>query len=531
VRAHGTIEGQREPAGGEGGAPRTRRALIGGIAAAGGLPAAAAAIAALAPTPTAAAGPVAPPRLPGRPWRVAVLGAGIAGMAAALLMRRAGWSVTVLEAEARPGGRCLTLRAGDTVRESGNPAQRVEWGSAPHLYFNPGPARIPHGHRAVLGLCRDLGVALEPLVNENRAALLHSDAAGGAAVPLRRVAADLRGTVAELAAKSLTRAALDAPFTEADLDALRAVLRGFGALDADLRYRGARRAGWSVPPGVEPPRGLPPLDPRLLLDPAFWATATFAEGADYAATMLQPVGGMDRIAAALHAALGDAVLLDCEVASLRRSGDGATVAWRQGGEAREAAFDRVLCTLPPPLLAELDTDLSAERRTGLRALRTHPAGKLAFHAARRFWEEDAAIYGGISWTTRDATQLWYPSHGFHAPGGGVLVGAYAWDEGPALRFASRPPAERAAAAAADGEALHPGYAREVALPVSVSWPRMPRARGAWTEWTEAQRRNLYAELRAPEGPYHFAGEHLSFLPGWQEGAVLSAWAAAEAMAA
>jgi monoamine oxidase len=391
-----------------------------------------------------------------------VLGAGIAGMAAALLMRRAGWSVTVLEAEARPGGRCLTLRAGDTVRESGNPAQRVEWASAPHLYFNPGPARIPHGHRAVLGLCRDLGVPLEPLVNENR---------------------------------------------------------------------GARRAGWSVPPGVEPPRGLPPLDPRLLLDPAFWATATFAEGADYAATMLQPVGSMDRIAAALHAALGDAVLLDCEVASLRRSGDGATVAWRRGGEAREAAFDRVLCTLPPPLLAELDTDLSAERRTGLRALRTHPAGKLAFHAARRFWEEDAAIYGGISWTTRDATQLWYPSHGFHAPGGGVLVGAYAWDEGPALRFASRPPAERAAAAAADGEALHPGYAREVALPVSVSWPRMPRARGAWTERTEAQRRNLYAELRAPEGPYHFAGEHLSFLPGWQEGAVLSAWAAVEAMAA
>ena len=88
----------------------------------------------------------------------------------------------------------------------------------------------------------------------------------------------------------------------------------------------------------------------------------------------------------------------------------------------------------------------------------------------------------------------------------------------------------AAAAAADGEALHPGYAREVAHPVSVSWPRMPRARGAWTEWTEAQRRDLHPMLRAPEGPYHFAGEHLSFLPGWQEGAVLSAWAALEGLA-
>jgi monoamine oxidase len=255
---------------------------------------------------------------------------------------------------------------------------------------------------------------------------------------------------------------------------------------------------------------------------------------DYAATMLQPAGGMDRIAAALRAALGDSVLLGCEVVSTRRDGDGgATVAWRQDGAAapREARFDRVLCALPPPVLAALDTDLSAERRAALRALAQHPAGKLAFHAARRFWEEDAAIYGGIAWTTRDATQLWYPSHGFHAEGGGVLVGAYVWDEGPALRFAARAPAERAAAAAADGEALHPGYSREVARPVSVSWPNMPRARGAWTEWTEAQRRDLHAMLRAPEGPYHFAGEHLSFLPGWQEGAVLSAWAAAEAMAA
>jgi monoamine oxidase len=281
---------------------------------------------------------------------------------------------------------------------------------------------------------------------------------------------------------------------------------------------------------------LPPLDPHLLLDPAFWRTATFAEGVDYAATMLQPVGGMDRIAAALHAALGPSVLLGCEVVSLRRAaeGDSATVAWRQdGATVREAAFDRVLCTLPPPLLAELDTDFSPERRAGFAALLSHPAGKLAFHAARRFWEEDAGIYGGISWTTRNATQIWYPSHGLGAAagGGGILVGSYVWDPLPALRFMALAPAARAASAAADGEALHPGYARAVGHPVSVSWPRMPRARGAWTEWTDAQRRDLYDTLRAPEGPYHFAGEHLSFLPGWQEGAVLSAWAALEGMAA
>ena len=64
-----------------------------------------------------------------------------------------------------------------------------------------------------------------------------------------------------------------------------------------------------------------------------------------------------------------------------------------------------------------------------------------------------------------------------------------WSACPA--FASRSIRASAASAAADGEALHPGYGREVGHPVSVSWPRMPRARGAWTEWSEAQRREGY----------------------------------------
>ena len=60
---------------------------------------------------------------------------------------------------------------------------------------------------------------------------------------------------------------------------------------------------------------------------------------------------------------------------------------------------------------------------------------------------------------------------------------------------------------------------------------MPLARGGWGEWETAQRHDLYPLLCAPEGPYHFAGEHLSYLPGWQEGAVLSAEAAVAAIAA
>jgi monoamine oxidase len=112
----------------------------------------------------------------------------------------------------------------------------------------------------------------------------------------------------------------------------------------------------------------------------------------------------------------------------------------------------------------------------------------------------------------------------------VLLGAYIWGGPAGERFAARTPAQRAAAGVADAEALHPGYAGQVAKPVSVAWGNMPLARGAWVEWTDAQRAASYAMLRSAEGPYHFAGEHLSHQTAWMEGAVISAWAALEGLA-
>ena len=506
----------------------SRRALLQGAAVAGGVPAAVATLAALGGMP-ALPGGAAAPALPRDQRRVVVVGGGIAGLVAAYEMQRAGWSVRVLEAAGRAGGRSLTLRGGDTVEETDAPPQPVAWGPAPHLYFNAGAARIPHHHRGILGYCKALGVPLEVLVNENRAAPV---AASVGPLPLRRVQADLRGLVAELAAKGLERGSLAAPLTEADLKSLRAMLRRFGALDTDLHYRGSSRAGWAEPPaaGLTRPVPLPPLDPRLLLEPSLWAAAGFAEAVDYAATMLQPVGGMDRIAAAFAEALGPALVTEAEVLALRRDAAGVRVTWRGAdGVVREEQAMQALLTVPAPVLATLDTDLAAWRKAGLVALRYAASAKLAFLCDRRFWEEDHAIYGGIAWTPRDATQIWYPSHGFHAAGG-VLVGAYIWDDAIADRFAGRSPAGRAAAIAADGTVLHPGLPQEVSAPVSVAWSRMPWARGAWAEWTGTQRHTLYPALRSPEGPYHFAGEHLSWLPGWQEGAVLSAWSALERMA-
>ena len=132
---------------------------------------------------------------PGRGRRVVIIGAGIAGMVLAYELRRAGYAPLILEARLRPGGRNWSLRMGDEVRETAS-VQHVGWDPAEHLYFNPGPARIPYNHEGILSYCRALGVRLEVLCNDNRGALMQDDKAFDGAPQLnRRVVNDARGCI------------------------------------------------------------------------------------------------------------------------------------------------------------------------------------------------------------------------------------------------------------------------------------------------------------------------------------------------
>src|SRR3990167_7297972 len=79
--------------------------------------------------------------------RVAVLGAGLAGLCAADLLTQAGHEVVVLEARSRPGGRVLTLREG----------------FSPGLHADAGAAFVPGGHPLTVGYIRRLGLELDPL--------------------------------------------------------------------------------------------------------------------------------------------------------------------------------------------------------------------------------------------------------------------------------------------------------------------------------------------------------------------------------
>ena len=132
---------------------------------------------------------------------VLILGAGIAGMVAAMELRDAGYKVQVLEYNNRPGGRNWSLYGGDTYTELGGATQHVQFD--PGQYINPGPWRLPHHHYGILHYANRLGVPLEPFTQVNYNAYVHNTKAyGGKPKRYREVQADFHGHVAELLAKT-----------------------------------------------------------------------------------------------------------------------------------------------------------------------------------------------------------------------------------------------------------------------------------------------------------------------------------------
>ena len=476
-----------------------------------------------------------PPQLPaglGKGTRVTILGAGMAGLTCAYELSKAGFQCTVLEARSHPGGRNWTIRGGDTVVQTDG-TQQVAWPHAPHLYFNAGPARIPNHHLAVLGYCREFKVPLEIMMNDNRAAYVQDDKVfGGRPIQARQVYGDARGHFSELLAKAASTGGLDQALSQEDRERLLEALATFGDL-REGRYKGSERSGYADPPGAALNFGTlrEPLPLSELLKTDFWEyKAAFPETYEQAGTMLQPVGGMDQIPRAFARRVHQLIRYDTVVDEIRKTEKGARVACHRKGVRSVIDSDYVICTIPMSVLKTISNDFAPAYRQAIAEVRYATAAKTAFYAPHRFWEEEEGIYGGLSWTSREITQILYPSHGI-GQRDGVLVGSYTFGIFPEDDMARYSVKERLAMAIAAGEKIHPGYGSKLRDGVCVAWPNVPYNAGAWAEWKPEQRQNIYRTLLEPDGAIYFAGEHLGNLMSWQEGAVLSAHRTIEQLAA
>ena len=511
----------------------TRRALLEQIGTVGGLGTAYLAMEAMGlaiPTPAGAERFKLPPAS-GSGRSVVILGAGIAGLVSAYELRQAGYKVTVLEARDRIGGRVWTIRGGDRIVQTGRPDQRATFD--PDLHFNAGAARIPSTHRVILGYARRFGVPLETFVNVNRSGGWDF---GGKVNQERRMVNDMRGHLGELLAKAIDQHALDQHVPKGELEAVRQFLVPYAQLNEKGRYTPFGSSGYAVEGGGygKAPVTLPPLTWNELLPGAGGQNLLgsivlpylFEHIWDMQATMLQPVGGMDRIAHAIYEQVKPAVRLRSPVSAIRRVGNRVRIEHGPGKQMTEA--DYCICTLPMPIMARMANDFSPAKKAAFTAGQQLPSVKLAFEAPR-FWETDDNIFGGLAWTDKLNENVIYPSDRYNSPKG-VLVGAYVagWThQNNPQAFAALSHEERFRISRESIEALHPGKSRLLSKGVTVAWGLTPYSETVGAIWQGGplgvvDRGPQYAELLKPEGPVVFAGEHLSYQGTWQEGAALSA---------
>ncbi len=460
---------------------------------------------------------------------VLILGAGMAGMTAAFELRNAGYRVQVLEYNARAGGRNWSLRGGDTYTELGGASQHCEFDKG--LYINPGPWRIPYHHQGILTYAKRLGVPLEPFFQVNYNAYLHSSTAfGGKPRRYREIKADYQGHVAELLAKATRQNALDAEVSKEDQEKLLQSLKDWGTLDKNYTYvasdAGSERRGYQKDPGgglTARPIPSQPIGLTDILDSKLWMGIPTGDTYDMQTALFQPVGGMGRIGEAFGRELGTLIRYNSKVKQIHQNERGVTVSYEDTaspGTTLTAQADWCVCTIPLPILAEIPMNVGSPMSTAIAAVPYASAIKVGLQFKRRFWEEDEHIYGGITYTDLPITNIGYPNTGFFSSGKGVLLGAYIWGL-HAMEFTAMSPAERVQKVVEFGSRIHPQYPVEFDNGIAVAWHRSPFTMGCYGMWSTDARAKHYDDLCAIDGRIVLAGEHASFIGGWQEGAVTS----------
>jgi monoamine oxidase len=462
----------------------------------------------------------------GKGKHIIILGAGLAGMTSAYELGKLGYRCTILEARQRTGGRCFSIRNGTTNTEIDKPTATARFDAG--QYFNAGPSRIPHNHELTLHYCKELGVPIQVYNNVNEGAYYFAEGKGPLSnkkIKVREVHNDIRGYMTEMLAKSVDHGGLDNSFTKEDGEKIIEYLQAEGGLDIDKLYKASARRGYTESPGagdkpgkIAGPHKLVDLLHSGLMDPDFYNVAEYTY--ELQMTMFQAIGGMDQIAKALEKKVTPSIKMGAEVTAINNIADGVKITYKDATGEHVLNGDLCICTIPLPVLSNISNNFSGDVSRAIDYISYNQTGKIGLQFKRRFWEEDEHIYGGITHTNNDLTQIFYPSYDYLGKKG-ILIGYYNFNE-KAQKIGALGYAEREKFALEKGRLIHPQYDKEFENSFSVSWHKTKYNLGGWAVYTTETRKTQYPVLLKPDKQVYFAGEHLTYLNAWMAGAFESA---------
>ncbi|MFN0214788.1 MAG: FAD-dependent oxidoreductase, partial [Saprospiraceae bacterium] len=470
---------------------------------------------------------------------VLILGAGIGGLTAAFILSQYGYRCRILEATSRAGGRNHTARKGTMIVEeskaNGTTYQECMFDEG--LYMNLGPGRLPYHHRRVLGYCQELNVALQPYIMNTTGNLFQANGKfDSEAMVYRGIQHDTRGYISEMLAKVVNKGLLDQPLDGNDKENLLSLLKKFGALNDELQYVGTTRDGCGPDPNDRPTPNVfyNCLDPlktpwKELLDSQFWNNSFYSPlEFEWQPTLFQPVGGMDMIVEGFLRKVGNLVEYNAPVSNIDIKDECVKITIKQGSKNKSYEADYCISNIPCSVLKDIPNNFTDKFASAVKRTEFADSCKVGWQCNTRFWENDQnEIYGGISWTDDMIEQIWYPSADFFGQKG-TLTGAYIHGKN-ATAFGTYDLKKRLQIAKAGGAKMHKEFNDNSIVPselgLSIAWQNIPYLKGAWPAWNETTQHdnNDYQTLLLPDKKRFFiTGDQASTLPGWQEGAMMSA---------
>jgi monoamine oxidase len=430
---------------------------------------------------------------------VTVIGAGLAGLAAAYNLDRLGWKVTVLEARQRVGGRVYSLRnfSNGLVAEGGGEF-------------------IEESHTRLLEYARQFGLALGH-VGSWQGQDRDWASFDGKTGPMSDVSlwgVDLHEEVDRiwLALSELGRRVSDPhqPQAAREADHLdrQSTADWVRSLDAHPLAKKDFLQHIRSEYTCEPER-------HSLLDLARNAAMYYLTPKRN--TNYRVVGGNDLIPRALANALPD-VRLGAPVMSIRCLPKEVRVTYRQADRyvTLSSAFAVLAIPLTTARRIEFDPSLPAAHHRMVHELSYGAVTKVLIEYRQRFW--DACGWNGRLSTDASIVYTWHATS--HVEDEHGILTAYTGGDAGA-RLAAYSDEERIRCAEDEIEKLFPGSSGLIVNTATVAWPNEPYTRASYAAFAPGEVTTHWRTLFKPAGRLYFAGEHATPIQGFMEGAVES----------